>query len=260
MFNTLHLELTSRCNKSCPMCGRRKLERDYPELCDWGDMDPAIALAIAVQVSRGTVVQFHNNGEPLLYPFIRDTLKAFNHCIRQFNTNGKLLVDRAEEIIGNLEVLTVSVVEGDTEVDEQFDIVRRFLKLKGDEKPQMVYRMLGKIRKRARWAKLPGLVVTRVLHDPGGSFNYQKKVTIPETGICQDLLTHLAIDRYGNISLCVRFDPEGKLRLGNVKEMTLMEAWHGEKRKAYIREHLRFNRKELPGCGKCDFYGVPIGK
>jgi len=51
-----------------------------------------------------------------------------------------------------------------------------------------------------------------------------------------------------------------QLRLGNVKEMTLMEAWHGEKRKAYIREHLAFNRKDLPGCGKCDFYGCPISK
>ena len=34
MFNILHLELTSRCNKACFCCGRRKMEREHPELCD----------------------------------------------------------------------------------------------------------------------------------------------------------------------------------------------------------------------------------
>lgn len=257
MFNVLHLELTSRCNKSCPMCGRRKLEKHYPKLCNWGDMDPMMVRAIAFQTSPGTVVQMHNNGEPTLYPYLTDALKQFSHCVRQFNTNAKLLLERADEIIGNMEVLTISVVEGDPEADDQYSIVKRFLERKRDDKPRMVYRLLGRIHKRARWTKLPGLIATRVLHSPEGSHDYHKKVVIPEIGICLDLLTHLAVDRYGNISLCVRFDPHGKLRLGNVNDISLGEAWYGEKRKAYLSEHKAFNRKGLPGCKECEFYGCP---
>ena len=36
----VNVELTSRCNKDCWMCGRRKVERGYPELTlKYGDMD-----------------------------------------------------------------------------------------------------------------------------------------------------------------------------------------------------------------------------
>ena len=32
MFNILNIELTSLCNKDCWMCGRRKIDKEYPEL------------------------------------------------------------------------------------------------------------------------------------------------------------------------------------------------------------------------------------
>lgn len=64
---------------------------------------------ISKQVPKNIVVQFHNNGESLLYPYLGEVLNIFNHCIRCFNTNFKLLLDRADEIIRNLETLTISV-------------------------------------------------------------------------------------------------------------------------------------------------------
>ena len=82
----------------------------------------------------------------------------------------------------------------------------------------------------------------------------------PEIGVCLDLLTHLAIDRYGNISLCVRFDPEGKLRLGNVSEISLTDAWQSLKRIGYIDKHIDQKRDECPGCNNCDYWGVPRGE
>ena len=257
MFNFIHIELTSRCQKACAMCGRRKMERDHPELCDWGDMSMGMVRRIAAQVPSGTVVQLHGNGEPTLYPRLHKALVLFKHCIRQFNTNAINLNEVATSIIGNLEVLTISVIPNDPLGDEQHDTVKRFLDKRADQKPQLVYRLLGDIHNRERWDALPGLVATRVLHDMERSANYRKPVTIPEIGICLDLLAHLAIDRYGNISMCVRFDPDGDLRLGNIKNMTLQEAWNGEKRQRYIKEHTRGNRN-LPGCSRCDFYGCPV--
>lgn len=259
MFNTLHLELTSRCNKSCPMCGRRKLEQEYPHLCDWGDMPTEMVQLIARQVPEGTVVQFHNNGEPTLYPYLGWAMFQFKHCIRQFNTNGKLLPEKAGEIIDNLDVLTISVIEKDIEGDYQYERVREFLDIKRDNRPSMVYRLLGNVENKQRWYGLPGKVVTRVLHSPNGSFNYSKVVTVPEIGLCLDLLTHLAIDRYGNISMCVRFDPNGKLRLGHVNELSLFDAWKHPKRLKYIQHHIDQERDKCPGCDRCDFWGVPRG-
>ncbi len=179
------------------MCGRRKMEREYPELCDWGDMPYEMVYEIAKQVPEGIVVQFHNNGEPLLYPFLGDILDLFRHHIRCFNTNAKLLMEKADEIIDNLETLTISVVEGDKEQEEQYEIIRRFLEKKGQRPPYPVYRLLGNIDHPERWEALEGVVARRILHSPQGSFSYQKPPTIPEIGICLDLLTHLAIE-FGN--------------------------------------------------------------
>jgi radical SAM protein with 4Fe4S-binding SPASM domain len=166
-------------------------------------------------------------------------------------------MEKYKEIIGNLDVLTISVIEKDTMGDKQYETVVKFLDRKGTEKPNMVYRLLGDVEKASRWEQLPGLVVRRVLHAAGGSYDYQKKTTIPEDGICRDLLTHLAIDRYGNISVCVRFDPGGKLRIGNVTEMSLQQAWNGEKRREYIQNHINQRRDLCPGCAACEFYGLP---
>jgi radical SAM protein with 4Fe4S-binding SPASM domain len=259
MFSILHLELTSRCNKSCPMCGRRRMEREYPHLVDWGDMDHDMVHKIAVQVPSGTIVQLHNNGDPTCYPYLGWALFRFKHCFRQFNTNGKLLPEKAGEIIDNLDMLTISVIENDIEGDYQYERVKEFLAIKGDHRPSMVYRLLGKVDKPERWRGLPGICCTRVLHAPGGSYDYERQVTIPEVGVCLDLLTHLAIDRYGNISVCVRFDPHGKLRLGNVNDISLFDAWKHPKRLAYIQKHIDQQRDKCPGCAECHYWGVPRG-
>jgi radical SAM protein with 4Fe4S-binding SPASM domain len=258
----IHIETTSVCNKTppgCPMCGRRKLEREHPELVDWGHMDFDLLRSISIQVPRGIVTQFHWNGDPLCYPFLGQSLELFKNNIRCLNTNGKLLVERAAEIIGNLETLTISVIQDDPEGEEQYDTVCKFLERKGTRRPWIIYRLLGRVdNEKTRWKRLPGFIAKRVIHSPEGSFSYQKKTTIPEIGICLDLLTHLAIDRYGNISLCVRFDPKGELRIGHV-ETGIQTAWASPKRKKYLEYHIAGRRSELPGCRGCEYWGIPRG-
>ena len=259
MMSVLNVELTSRCQKHCWMCGRRKMEREHPELCDWGDMHIQMVEMIAGETPPGTFVQLHNNGEPLLYPCLKDALSAFSHCIRQFNTNGKLLMEQADTIIGNMEVLTISVIQDDPEGDEQYETVKAFLGYKGHNRPSMVYRLLGNVDNHARWASLPGRIARRILHSPDGSRDYERPVTIPEGGVCLDLLGHMAINREGDISLCVRFDPEGYLKLGNIDQISLKDAWESAKRQYYIQKHIDQRRDLCPGCDRCHFWGVPRG-
>lgn len=269
----LNIELTSRCNKvpGCQMCGRRQLEAMYPELCDWGDMDYAMVCDIAKQTPKGTVVQLHFNGEPLLYPRLGDALSEFRHCITGFNTNAILLPAKAEEIIGNLDTLTISVVglDSDEVRARQMDNISRFLAMKLSDRPRMIYRLLGEVH-REDYAHFPGLIATRPLHAPEGSRNYEREVTIPEMGVCLDMLNSMAIDRYGNVSHCVRFDPEGLGRIGNLATATLEEIagsienrpWHvgNLPRQHYIRLHVEGERNRVPLCARCHFYGVPRGR
>jgi len=243
------------------MCGRRKIDKEYPEIVlNYGDMDFELVKEIAAQVPAGTLVQFHNNGDPLLYPRLGEALSLFKHCIRQFDTNGKLLLQKAKEIIENLEVLTVSVIQGDLSFEKyiQEDCVHGFLDMKKGRKPNMVYRLLGNVNPHP-WEFLEGQVVTRVLHNPMGSFGYCKPVTKPEYGFCQEILSHLAIDRFGNVSPCVRFDPHGKGILGNLSGFSLAEIWNGDKRKERIQLHVDGKRNEVPLCDSCDYYGIALG-
>jgi len=255
----IHLELTSRCNKNCWMCGRRKIDREYPEIAmNYGDMDFELVKKIASQLPEDIVVQFHNNGEPLLYSRFGEAVRLFKDQIKCVDTNAKLIVEKAEEIIDNLDTITISVIENDPEGDEQYEIVKKFLEIKGKKKPILIYRCLGKVDTK-RWEKLDGIIATRILHNPMGSFKYQKKPTVPEIGICVEILNHMAINRLGEVSLCVRFDPKRLGVIGDANTTALIDIWNGIKRKEWVKHHIEGNRSKIPLCSYCDFWGVPTG-
>ncbi|MBP7055363.1 MAG: SPASM domain-containing protein [Candidatus Omnitrophica bacterium] len=258
-LTTVNVELTSICNKDCWMCGRRKIDREYPAIkLGYGNMDIRLVRSIAHQLPDDIVVQLHNNGEPLMYPEFGTAAKLFSRQLRCADTNGKLLVEKADEIIGNMDTLTVSTFENDEEADEQYRLVKKFLKLKRDRKPNVIIRCLGDV-KLERYRKLGCIIATRILHSPLGSFNYRKKATVPEIGICLDLLNHMVIRRDGKVSTCVRFDPLGLGVIGDCTMGKLSDIWAGLKRKKLINYHLKGRRDKAPLCSYCEFWGVPTG-
>ena len=97
----------------------------------------------------------------------------------------------------------------------------KFFKLKGKRKPYTLFRLNGEVDG-TRYEKF-GLITRRVIHSPMGSFDYRKKSpTIPEIGICLDFLHHLAINREGKASICVRFDPKGLGIIGDCNRFDLL--------------------------------------
>jgi len=265
-LSTINIELTSICNFSCEMCGRRKIEREYPEIArSYGHMDFELLKKIEPQIPPGTLVQFHNNGDPLEYPRLGEALKLFEGRIRCFNTKGGNQLNlKKEDIVGNLEVLTISVIQkenGKEDIINYLSLLEFITSLPKDEKPRVVLRMLGNIsdKRMDMYKKMNIPIVKRILHSPMGSFDYEKKITRPEYDICLDMLTHPAIDRHGNVSICVRFDPDGIGRLGSLNDKTLEEIWNGDKRKEWLKKHIDGNRNDVPLCSKCHYYGVPRG-
>lgn len=256
-LSTVNVELTNRCNKDCWMCGRRKAERDYPELVlNYGDMAFSLVEKIAMQLPPNIVVQLHNNGEGLLYPRFGEAAMLFKGQIRNIVTNGKLLVKKANEIIGNLETMAVSVFENDPEADEQYEILQEFLSLKGNRKPYTNIRLNGNVDP-TKYKNLSGLIIKRVLHSPMGSFNYKKDPTIPEIGICLDFLHHMAINREGKVSVCVRFDPKRLGVIGDANTHGLSQIWNSDLRKEWLELHKQGSREKVQLCAYCQFWGVP---
>ncbi len=254
----VNIELTSLCNKNCWMCGRREHDKLYGKQ-DYGDMDFEMVRNIARQIPSGIVVQFHNNGEGLLYPRFGEAVQFFDHCITNIVTNGKLLVKKADEIINNLNSLSVSIFEQDTEALKQFEILSEFLELKGDKLPFITLRFIGDVN-REPYKRFGLLEISRTLHDPKGSVNYRREPTIPEVGICWDFMTRLSITRKGNVSPCVRFDPKGELILGNVRDLSLQAMWDGKERIEMKMLHCTGRRNEIHFCSeKCHYWGVPTG-
>lgn len=256
----INVELTSRCNKSCWMCGRRKVEKEYPELTlAYGDMDFDLVKKIAKQLPPNIVVQLHNNGEALLYPKFGDAVKLFKKQITNVVTNGKLLIEKSDEIIDNLDTIAISIIENDPEADEQYEIIEKFLNMKGNKKPFTILRLNGCVDKQ-RYEKFGLVMATRILHSPMGSFNYKKRnPTIPEIGICLDFLNHLAVNNKGLVSICVRFDPKGLGVIGDATIQSIEEIWNSTKRTEWLDFHKKGLRSNIPLCSYCHFWGVPTG-
>jgi len=241
------------------MCGRRKIDREFPEIAmAYGDMDFELIKSISRQLPKNTVVQFHSNGESLLYPKFGEAVRLFENQIKCLTSNGDLLVEKAGEIIGGLDTVSISIIEDDTEEERiaQLEIIKKFLDIKGSAKPFPVLRILGNVDD-APYKDLNGLIVKRTLHSPLGSFKYEKPVTIPEIGICWDFLNHPCINRNGDVSICVRFDPHKLGVLGNIKTETLEDIWNGKQRMEYLELHKQGKRRLVPLCKKCEFWGVP---
>lgn len=256
----INVELTSRCNKSCWMCGRRKREREYGDQ-GYGDIEFSLLETIASQCPSGLIVALHNNGEPLLYPRLHDAIKLFKDrgCHVYMVSNGKLLMEKRDDILYNLDQVSVSIIENDTDEERelQYDILRRFCASKSYfDKPLVVLRFVGDIDNIKQYDNLELHTVQRTIHRPEGSVGYRSKPMKPEFLVCWDLMSRLAINRYGAISLCVRFDPEGELILGNIKEMGLDQAWNSPKRLNTVNNMVC--GKRIGFCGeKCQFWGIP---
>lgn len=257
----VNIELSSKCNKNCWMCGRRKYSAEYQDDHFNQFIDLNLLNLIKKQIPTEIPVAFHSNGEPTLHPELGSCLKMFENNIRVLDTNGKMLIEKADQIINNLETITISIFEKDPEWLQQWEILKEFIKIKGERKPRIILRCLGNIEKeRMDLYESTGLLIAkRILHSPKGSFNYQNKVTIPEIGICLEVLSKLVIDVNGNVRSCVRFDPNGEFIIGNIKNQTLDQIWNSEERKKLIKLHVDGQRDQIKFCSKCQYWGCPTG-
>ena len=262
-LSQINCELSSRCDKEplCAMCGHQSSKVNVG--LRYGDMDFHLLRVIAAQIPHGTIVQFHRDGDPLVYPALAEALDLFSHCIRSIVTHGGRLGDRAHDILGRCERVTVSVFEGDPAGPVQLEQVSQFLECRAASiLPALNIKIVGEMTAEGiqSWQRLGVPIIRRQLHHPAGDWRYRGSgPPIPEAMICMDLLTHPSIDWEGNLYLCNRLQPKGEGKLGNLYASSLEELWNGEARAAIIRQHVLMQREQVPACRGCEFWGLPAG-
>lgn len=227
----------------------------------YGDMDYGLLETIRQQVEPGIVVSFHRDGEPTVYPRLREALDLFAGFTLSLVTHGANLARRAEDIIGRCATVTVSVFRGDRDSLEQRTALAAFLALKGTRAPQVQIKIVGDMspQELAPYEALGCRIIQRLIHIPIDNSKYAHRTpTIPEVGICLDALHRPTIDWRGNFFLCNRLDPGEHLFLGSTRTATLDALWNGPQRMAMLAHHKR-GRRDLanPLCATCTYWGVP---
>lgn len=227
----------------------------------WGFMDMDLIRYLSVNLPPRIVLSLHGRGEPLLFPELATALDllAQDDRVLHFDSNVKLLMEKLDDVIGRLDVLTVSLLEGNSmkEQEEQLRIVRRFILAKREHKPRIIIRATGEIPELEAWVDLKLPIVTRPLHKREGRSGYKRKPVIPEFGICLEMLQRLFIAYNGEVRPCVRSDIWGENIIGNLKHEELQDIWESEARIKRVHEHIEGNR--LGFCQTCDYWGVPRG-
>jgi MoaA/NifB/PqqE/SkfB family radical SAM enzyme len=240
MFNYLNIELTNRCNKRCPFCGHR----EHVKEC--GDMSIDLFHGILYGMDGLEIIQFHRDGEPLLYPYLSNVLEACSKkgIISNIVTNGRLLNAKTEQLV-DCNSITVSVYEKD---DEQYEQIKSF---KYQEK--LIIKVLGDYPAREY---SDYFMIHRQIHSPEHSKEYKKLPIIPEIGICWDIFKP-SINYNGEMFICNRNDIEKKGLLGDLNESSIYELWYGDKRMNWLNKHKENKRQEVPLCVECEYWGIP---
>lgn len=179
----LSVNLTSRCNLRCRMCGQWRRE-------DWnrGPVLPASALLEAVSGLRpGRVKIYLWGGEPLLYPHFRELIAGLgerSHYV-VVNTNGVLLRDFAADLV------SCGVAALDVSVDGPPEIHDRIRGVPGTfERMAAGLQLLAGIRKR-EGSRRPMVKSITVVSETNQDRLEETAATLADTGLFDALVFNL---------------------------------------------------------------------
>ena len=224
----IFIELTSRCQLSCSYCPRPRVSHDLPF-----ELFKKIVEEASLFGNRS--FSLHLFGEPLLYPRIIESvryLKRRGHAVI-LTTNGMLLNKLYRELRG---------------VDKIIWSYKEGIKVPGELKKwkNFIVRFFDKEDK--SWPRRE----SRSFHNYGGQSRLRKFIA-PSTGHtrypCYHPFLAPAVRTNGDIVICCA-DPEGKSAVGNIKDMSLQEAW--KKMEWTRQQHLAGVYRGI--CKDCDVW------
>lgn len=263
----LVLELNSFCNLKCIMCKHSDDAIDLPRK----SMDMSIIKKVCAEMKELGIpsVNIGSGTECTLHPHFREIalmIKETGAIDKFFLTNGTTLTEKMVDIIfeGDYERVEVSV---DAATSETYASIRRNGSLDRVEKG--VNALLD--RKKKLQVKTPIVRLSFCVQERNKSeidafyekwrdkvdvIEYQK-VSVPDkiktvdemNMACCQPFNRLTVNYDGNIYPCCSILYQDSYCLGNIDDMTLLDAWRGEKMER-LRQGI-INKKPLPHCEQC---------
>lgn len=275
----LDIEVTARCNLMCAHCVRHSRRTDI------GDMDMGLYKRI---IDEGTEFGLfamipHWLGEPFLHPGLIEMVRhAKDKGILdvRVNTNCTLLdEDMAFRILDSgLDsiVCSVDAVEEETynriKLGSDFSLVNdnieRLISLRnarGLGKPRVIVQMIDMKKTHNEltsfidyWKVRADRVRVAAYQSPDGRPNDRNRVRNTSDSLfpCPQLWRRLVIAWDGTVFSCIGNNAQ-RDPLGNVKDISLYDIWHGEKLKLLRELHFNYSADDIDMCSHCDLNKIP---
>lgn len=238
------IETSSRCQLDCIMCTRKKMTRPQ------NNLDLKLYKKIIDEATQGRVysASLYSLGEPLLHPQISDMIiyaKRMGVPYVDVSTNGmlpftKLLNTGLNEIIVSIDgdINTYSQIRPG---GDYLTVLKNLCDFINERKGLSPFIRLQIIDFEPPKYDIEELIKDWLEHEPVVDVVYRKKLEgmsheldiLPQQAqlvrnkdrkACKQLFFTLTVNAQGDISYCCH-DPQGKSIIGNIKDMTLKEAW-----------------------------------
>jgi len=280
----INVELSSRCNLSCPECvtgaGLLRRKNDF--------IDYSLAGKIATELSgRALSAWLYFQGEPMLHPRFFDIVMLFHKMRPVISTNGhfldeencRMLADSAlEKIIIPYDGATPGIYNvyrkgGDlVQVSDGIRRLARVIKSRGSKVKIELQFLLHRyneheVQEAAAFARSVNAVFRiksmQVLDDDRAGYwmpsdarrsryvRYEetwKPVSSPSRG-CFRMWTTAVVTVDGDVVPCC-YDKYAGHAMGSINDMTFSEIWSGEKFRSF-RESVIKNRSSVDICANC---------
>ena len=237
------IELTNRCNLTCPMCptGRKELTRPrgFMKLRVFVDL-------LKVLKPHKIPIRLIRWGEPMLHPSFFEFLAVAKYYMLpvHLNTNGHYLDEDTIDVLGlfGLDSIKVSIHDDDEKVANAIKLLPKLkncythVSITSDEKGSHL--------------------ITGTNVDKFSAYKtYWKGKEYPRLKNCPEVFNKLSVNWDGTVSACCA-DYDNQMIVGDLKNNSLKEIWEGTALKEYRELVLTEAHWCLPLCNGCYDLGV----
>jgi radical SAM protein with 4Fe4S-binding SPASM domain len=277
----IDIETTNVCNYKCTFCSTVLIPSEKHGFVD----EELVYKVIDEGKANGLYgVKFNMRGEPLLHKKLVDFIRyARNAGLVDvyFNTNASRLDEKTSVAIINSGLTRITFsFEGYTkeyyekvrikgDFDEVVKNIRRFHELRdslGSSTP--LIRVSGVLLPEWRenlseyiefWSPFADEVSTNDYIEEDEVKHVHQELEAEKHWACNQLWQRMAMWWDGTLLACNQ-DYYGALSLGNIKDITIREAWHSVFHNNLRQRHSEGNAKEIPKCKTCSFRNQQLGK
>lgn len=276
----LNIEVTGRCNLMCRHCLR------FSRRTTIGDMDMDTFKKIIDEGVKYNLYAINLSwlGESFLHPRLMEMIdyaKSKEILEIIINTNGTLINKKISKKILDSGKLDTIVFSLDSITEEKYNLIKygsdfklvnqNILKLIEQKekrelrKPEIIVQMIDQKQTHEEvmafihyWKTKADKIRIATYQSPDGRQNDKMRgQNLPELMFpCPQLWQRLVIAWDGTIYPCIG-DNACRDPLGNIKESSIYNIWHGDRLRSLREKHCKFEADDIAMCSHCDLNKIP---